>query len=105
MSRRPSVQDQDQTLARRIAVLMRIGTVLAAVLLSAGAILGGVGAQPVSTALLIAGCTTLVLLPVARLLLMAGHFARADGLFLRISVLVLALVIAGAAVGLLAHPI
>lgn len=101
MSRRPSVQDQEQTLARRISVLMRIGTLLAAVLLSAGAILGGVGAQPVSTALLVAGCTTLIL---ARLLLMAGHFARADRLFLWVSVLVLALVIAGAAVGLLVHP-
>lgn len=43
-------------------------------------------------------------LHVSVLLLMAGHFARTDRLFLWISVLVLALVIAGAAVGLLAHP-
>ncbi|MBT2496672.1 hypothetical protein J7E45_13755 [Microbacterium sp. ISL-59] len=76
---------------------------IAAVLLSAGVLLGAIGAGLSSTALLFAGCATLVLLPVARLLLMAGHFARNDRIFAWVSTLVLALVIAGAAVGLLAH--
>jgi uncharacterized membrane protein len=98
-----SAQDQDGALSLRIALLMRVGTVLAAVLLGVGVIFGAVGAQPASTALLVTGCATLVLLPVARLLLMADHFARTDRLFLWISVLVLALVVTGATVGLLAH--
>lgn len=104
MSQHSSAHDEDRPLSRRIAVLMRVGTIIAAVLLGAGVALGAVGAQLANTLLLVAGCMTLVLLPVARLLLMAGHFARTDKLFLWISVLVLALVITGAAVGLGVHP-
>lgn len=105
MNPHSSTQDHDRALSRRIAVLMRVGTAVAAVLLSTGVILGAVGAQPLSMVLLVAGCATLVLLPVARLLLMAGHFARTDRLFLWISLLVLVLVISGASVGLLTHPL
>jgi hypothetical protein len=105
VSQHPPDQDQDRALSGRIAVLMCIGTIVAAALLSVGVILSAVGAQLASTALLVAGCAGLVLLPVARLLLMAGHFACTDRHFVWISVLVLALVIAGAAAGLFAHPV
>lgn len=105
VSQHPKMQAQDRALARRIAVLMRVGTVVAAVLLSGGVLVGAIGAQPVSTVLLVTGCATLVLLPIARLMLMAGHFARTDRHFLWISLLVLVLVISGAAVGLLTHPL
>lgn len=100
MSQHPSTRDPDRALSRRIAVLMKAGTVIAAVLLSAGVLLGVIGVGLASTALLNAGCATLVLLPVARLLLMAGQFARTDRLFLWVSLLVLALVISGAVVGI-----
>lgn len=103
MNQHPSTPEPDGALARRIAVILRVGTVVAAALLSGGAVLSAFGAQQLGTVLLIAGCATLVLLPVARLLLMADHFARTDKLFLWVSLAVLALVIAGAAVGLLVH--
>lgn len=103
MNQHPSTQESDGALARRIAVVMRVGTAVAAALLSGGVVLNAFGAQQFGAVLLIAGCATLVLLPVARLFLMAEHFARTDRLFLWISLAVLALVLAGAAVGLLAH--
>ncbi|MFF1539157.1 hypothetical protein ACFVWL_03735 [Microbacterium sp. NPDC058269] len=109
MNTHPTTADSDRALARRIAVLMRVGTLVAALLLSSGVVLSGgevpgVGARQFGTVLLMIGCTMLVLLPVARLLLMAAHFARTDRLFLWVSVLVLALVVAGGALGLLVPP-
>lgn len=115
MNTHPTTADSDRALARRIAVLMRVGTLVAALLLSVGVLLSGgvvlsggevpgVGARQFGTVLLMIGCAMLVLLPVARLLLMTAHFARTDRLFLWVSVLVLALVVAGGALGLLVPP-
>ncbi|PRB14166.1 DUF1634 domain-containing protein [Microbacterium sp. MYb62] len=97
-----SADEEDRALRRRIARLMRGGTGAAAALFATGAILGWAGAPLVSTAMLIAGCSTLVLLPFTRLLLMLGAFARRrDALYVGITATVIVLVIASAATGLL----
>jgi uncharacterized membrane protein len=104
MSQHPPIHDPERSLARRIAVLMRVGTVIAAVLLVIAVVLLSLGQQQIGMALAAAGCATLVLLPVARLVLMARHFARGDRLFTLVSLLVLALVITGTVTALLARP-
>ncbi|MDQ6523742.1 hypothetical protein RB608_09040 [Nocardioides sp. LHD-245] len=93
----------DQALAGRIATLMRVGTAGASALLVAGACLRPAGATGIATVLLGSGCGLLVLLPVLRLVLMAGHFARlAERSYATISLVVLALVIAAVVVGVMA---
>lgn len=91
----------DRRLARNIAVLMRTGTAVASVLLTAGAVLMPLEADLPATILLTAGCGLLVALPVARLTMMVGHFARlADRRFVGITLAVIVLVVAGGAIGL-----
>lgn len=97
----PDLNSPDLLLARRIATLLRCGTIVAAVLFAAGAVLM-VLHPGAATWLLTAGCAVLVALPVVRLLVMTGHFARLRLRWLvAASVAVLALVVAGALSGLL----
>lgn len=99
---RPTPTAADQPLAGRIATLMRIGTAVAASLLVAGTIARYASAGVAHTILLTAGCSLLVLLPVIRLTMMAGYFVRlGDRGFAVITVLVLALVLTGAAAGVM----
>lgn len=93
---------EDQALADRIAALMRVGTALASALLVAGVVLGSAQAAGAATILLGGGgCGLLVLLPVLRLVLMARHFLRhTEWSFAMITLAVLTLVIAAAAVGI-----
>lgn len=89
----------DRALAARVAVLMRAGTLVAAVLLVAGVAFWGL-ARGVATVLLTSGCLLLLLLPVARLVMMLRHFAEAGSArFVLVTALVLLLVLVGAAVG------
>jgi len=91
----------DRRLAERVAVMLRIGTVVSAMLLAAGAVAGYERAGPAATILLAGGCGVLLLLPVIRLAMMAGHFARlADRRFVAVTLTVLLLVLAGAVTGL-----
>lgn len=92
----------DRVLAGRIAVLMAYGTNLATALLVGAVIALIFGLGPLATVLLTGGCATLVLLPFIRLLMMFSHFRhRGESRFLIITVLVIAMVLAGAALGLL----
>ncbi|HXH35444.1 MAG TPA: hypothetical protein VNJ54_13730 [Plantibacter sp.] len=100
MNERSTAHEDERALARRIAVLMRIGTSMAAVLLTIGVTLLGAGAQTPGRGLITAGCAVLVLLPVARLVQMASHYAHTDKVFMLVSLLVLALVVTGAVTGL-----
>lgn len=100
MSEQQRRPQPDRVLALRIALLMKFGTMAAAGLLSFGVVLLAFRVE-LATPVLAAGCALLVLLPLVRLVLMATHFARFhDGVFALTALLVLALVIAGAAVGL-----
>jgi uncharacterized membrane protein len=92
-------EGDDRRLARRIATLLRVGTAVAAVLLVAGSVLLLAHPGGAATALLIAGCAVIVVLPALRLAAMIGHVARADRFFLPIAIVVLLLVLAGAALG------
>lgn len=93
---------EDEPLARRIAALMRIGTAAACVLLSIGAVLALLWPGPAATTLLTGGCALLILLPVIRLVMMAGYYARlAQKRYALISIAVLALVVASGVVGLI----
>ncbi|SDC62932.1 Protein of unknown function [Sanguibacter gelidistatuariae] len=99
MTRHTPIAD-DQPLAGRIATLLRVGTAIAALLLTAGTIALYTGAVLAHQILLTAGCSLLVLLPVIRLTMMAGHFVRqGDKRFAIITVSVLILVLTGAAAG------
>lgn len=96
-----STVTEDRRLALRIAELMRIGTVIASALLVAGAAVAYLQPGLTATILLTGGCGILVLLPVIRLAMMTSHFARlTDKGFVIITLGVLALVIAGGAVGI-----
>lgn len=92
----------DTQLATRLALLFRIGSVLAALLLILGTAFAYVlSDSTISTVLLTGGCALIVLLPVVRLAMMTGHFARAaDRPFAVISALVILLVITTAAVSI-----
>ncbi|MFD6178588.1 MULTISPECIES: hypothetical protein [unclassified Isoptericola] len=91
----------DRALAGRLATLMRGGTAAAVALLVVGVVLLAAGARLPSTVALTAGCAALVLLPLVRLVLMLRHFARrSDTPFVVITALVIGLVVAGAAAGL-----
>lgn len=91
----------DRQLAGRIATLMRIGTAIAAALLTAGAVVAVVRPGSAATILLTAGCALLVLLPVIRLAMMAGHFVRlADRPFVAITLAVIVLVMISGVVGI-----
>lgn len=91
----------DKTMARRIATMMRLGTAVASVLLVVGAILAYTDARLAGTVLLAGGCGLLVVLPIIRLVMMAGHFARhAERHFTAITLAVLALILIGGAAGL-----
>ncbi|MBC7302125.1 MAG: hypothetical protein H5T78_14370 [Nocardia sp.] len=90
----------DQRLARNIAALMRTGTAVAAGLLAGGAVCGYTQAGVVAVVLLAGGCGILILLPVVRLVMMAGHFVRlADTRFVITTVAVLVLVATGGVLG------
>lgn len=92
---------KDRRLAASIATVMRIGTTVASALLVAGTVLASLLPGPAVTTLLAAGCGLLVLLPVIRLAMMTGHFARlADTSYVLITLAVLALVIAGGVIGM-----
>ncbi len=91
----------DADLGRRIATMMRVGNAAVAVLLGLGAACGYLHAGLVTTLLLTAGCGLMILLPVIRLAMMAGHFTRlVDHRFLAVTLTVLALVVAGGMSGL-----
>lgn len=91
----------DETMARRIATMMRLGTAAASVLLVVGAILAYTNAGLAGTILLAGGCGLLIVLPIIRLVMMAGHFARhAERHFITITLAVLALILIGGAAGL-----
>lgn len=96
-------QDQgasDRRLARHIAALMRIGTLAGAILLAGGAIMGFTQVSNATTTLLIGGCGLLILLPVVRLIMMVGHYARwGDKRFALVALAVLCLVVAGGVLG------
>lgn len=92
---------QDRRLAASIATMMRVGTIIASVLLVAGAAAANRFPGPTAPVLLAGGCGLLVALPVIRLAMMTGHFVRiSDRSYVVISVTVLVLVLAGGAVGL-----
>ncbi|GAA4515563.1 hypothetical protein [Brevibacterium yomogidense] len=92
---------EDRRLALSIAGLMRIGTVIASALLVVGATIAYLQPGLTATILLACGCSLLVLLPVIRLVMMAGHFVRlTDKGFVVITLTVLALVVAGGVVGM-----
>ncbi|GAA1720304.1 hypothetical protein GCM10009809_15060 [Isoptericola hypogeus] len=94
---------RDEALARRIAVLMRVGTATGTGLLVAGVACLGAGAHRPSAVSLVAGCSVLVLLPLVRLVMMLDDFARrADTRFVVLTAVVIGLVVAGAAVGVAA---
>lgn len=95
--------DGDEHLARRIATVLRGGTALSVVLLCLGAVLGALDLYPTLTHVtLVAGCGVVVLTPVLRIVLMAGHFARRRIWWLAVtSAAVLALVAVSALAGLL----
>lgn len=97
----PTDRSDDRALARRIATMMRLGTATATVLLTVGAAF--IYLHPATaTVLLTAGCGVLIAVPILRLAMMAGHFARrSDRRYAAIACVVLLLVIAGGAVGLL----
>jgi uncharacterized membrane protein len=90
----------DRRLAGRIAMLMRVGTVAAAVLLSAGAVFLFFHVGTEAEVFLSGGCAILVLLPMIRLVMMTVHFARTNKPFVPVSVLVILFVFAGTAAGL-----
>ena len=62
----------DEIMARRIATMMRLGTAVVSVLLVVGAILAYTDAGSAGTVLLAGGCGLLVVLPIIRLVMMAG---------------------------------
>ncbi|WP_427870706.1 hypothetical protein [Leucobacter luti] len=95
----------DQSLNRRIAILMRIGTSVACVLLSIGSVVTLLRPGVVATTFLAGGCALLVLLPAIRLVMMAEHFVRqSQARYALIAVVVFALVVASGVVGLLDLP-
>ena len=101
MSTGATAETAEQILAARIAVLMRLGTVVAAILLAVGTALWAAGQGRGAAVLLTGGCGLLVLLPVIRLVMMVDHFARRPQRVLVLAALaVLVLVLAGAVVGL-----
>ncbi|MGB3699404.1 MAG: hypothetical protein WBA05_18425 [Gordonia sp. (in: high G+C Gram-positive bacteria)] len=92
----------DRRLALAIAALMRTCTIIAAALLVAGAAVAYLLPGLIATVLLAAGCALLILLPVLRLAMMAGYFVRrGETAFVVVTVIVIGLVIAGGAMGLL----
>ncbi|MFD7160575.1 hypothetical protein ACFV9C_38740 [Kribbella sp. NPDC059898] len=94
-------QEPDSSLADRIAAMMRAGVTLAAALLVAGVLSRCLGATRASVVLLMSGCGALILLPVARLVMMFGHFVgRANASLAVVTALVILLIIAGSAVGI-----
>lgn len=98
----PRSDDIDRRLKGRIATLMRAGTLIATFTFVAGALLGWTGASVASTTAVIAGCGVLVALPIARLFVMIGSFARRkDTLSLGITGLVIVLILVSATTGLL----
>ncbi|MFD4405258.1 hypothetical protein ACFWPH_21095 [Nocardia sp. NPDC058499] len=93
--------DRDAALAERLATLMRVGTASTTGLLVVGVVLRAAGAHQPSTIALVAGCGLLVLLPLVRLVVMLGEFARqADRRFVALTAAVIGLVIIGGAIGL-----
>lgn len=91
----------DAPLALHIARLMSVGTTVAAALLTLGALLAITGPTRAATPLLAAGCGLLVLLPAARLALMARHFAKLrDSRYTVVALVVLGLVAIGCSIGL-----
>lgn len=81
---------------------MRVGTVIASALLVAGAAFAYLVPGLAATILLTGGCGLMILLPVIRLAMMAGHFARlGDTGFVVISVVVIGLVLGGGVVGMI----
>ena len=93
--------DRDAALAERLATLMRVGTASTTGLMIVGVVFRAAGAHQPSTIALVAGCGILVLLPLARLVVMLGDFARqADRRFVALTAVVIGLVIAGGAMGL-----
>lgn len=93
--------NDDETMARRIATVMRLGTATASVLLVVGAIFAYTNAGLAGTILLAGGCGLLIVLPIIRLVMMAGHFARnSERRFTAITLAVLALILIGGAAGL-----
>lgn len=97
-----TVRATDRLLSRRIAVLMRWGTLTATVLLIAGAILVWCTLALASSVAVVAGCGVLILLPVIRLLLMLISFARrADKPYMGITVLVLVFILTSAVTGMI----
>lgn len=96
-----STSDRDAALAERLATLMRVGTASTTAFLVVGVILRATGAQRPSTIALAAGCSVLVLLPLVRLVIMLGDYARqADRRFVAVTAVVIGLVIVGGAMGL-----
>lgn len=92
----------DRRLALAIAALMRTCTIIAAALLVAGAVVAYFLPDLIATVLLAAGCALLVLLPLLRLAMMAGYFVRrGETTFVVVTVIVIGLVIAGGAMGML----
>ncbi|WP_280418448.1 hypothetical protein [Nocardia carnea] len=92
--------DRDAALAERLATLMRVGTASTTGLLIVGVVFRAAGAYQPSTIALVAGCGLLVLLPLLRLVVMLGDFARqADRQFVVWTAVVIGLVIAGGAMG------
>ncbi|GMA42182.1 hypothetical protein GCM10025883_42270 [Mobilicoccus caccae] len=79
---------------------MRVGTVVAAFLLTGGAVLLSTQMVGAATVLLAGGCGLLILLPVIRLAMMAIHFARlTDKRFVLITIAVVTFVFMGGVVG------
>ena len=93
--------NRDRRLAASIAMVMRTGTIIASALLVAGVVCLYLLPGPAVTVLFAGGCGLLVLVPVTRLAMMIGHFARLrDTNYVLITLAVLALVIAGGVIGL-----
>lgn len=90
----------DRRTARSIATMMRVGTAGATILLFIAVIARWLD-DTTATVLLTAGCSVLIALPVVRLLMMAGYFARLHDLrYLLVTLTVLTLVMVGGVVGL-----
>lgn len=97
-----SIGAKDRLLSRRIAVLMRWGTLTASILLIGGALLAWGGVASTSSVVIIGGCAVLILLPLFRLLLMLTDFARrADKPYVGITALVIILILAAATTGMI----
>jgi uncharacterized membrane protein len=80
---------------------MRWGTLMASVLFIGGALLAWGGVASASSAVVIAGCAVLILLPFLRLILMLMDFARrADNPYVGVVILVIILILAAATTGI-----